>query len=1022
MPPLIAFLLLCILAFTVWILAWSIISFIRIRDLGGRIEELRTSLSRQSAALEELREKVGPASAPTPVPPPVAIIPPAPLPPEWVPPVAPLEEPTPARPSLAPPPLLASTVSAPPASGGEGALNDITLPPFRDNATPPPLLPPVPGSPAESARPAINWEMFMGVKLFMWIGGLALFLGVAFFIKYSFDNNLISPAVRMALGYLAGAGLLAGGVALARRPYRVQAETLCGTGVVILYAVTFACRSIYHFAFFGMLPTFLLMVLITATAFVVAVALQAQVVALLGMLGGFLTPVLLSTGVDNPLGLFGYIALLDAGLLAVALHRRWHYLGALAAVGTVVMQIGWVATFFAAAKIYTALNVFLGFDVLFLLASAAAQRRAGAARWLAGAAAGVALVSLGFAFYLLDYSKVAQQPWLLFAFVLGADLCLLVLAVLDAPLARLHLAAGTLAFLFLAAWIGGHADNALLSWALGACFVFAVLHTVFPLVLQRVRPAAAPAWWAHLFPPVALLLVLLTIARLPDVSLLVWLLVLAVDLLAIGAALATGALLAVAATLVLTLIATGLWILQVPLELADLSTTLLLAGGFGVLFFGAGVYALRKLARGPAADAAAPAWLTDPAGAEHLPAFSAALPVLLLVLVLLRLPLATPSPVFGLALLLAVLLLGLARMLENGLLPLVALGGTALLEYVWLEHGFSAAAASVTLAWNIGFYALFAIFPFVFRRRFDRRLLPWVASALAAPVHFYLVYELVRRAWPNDFMGLIPALFALPALAGLVTALQAMPADAPRRLDVLAWFGGAALLFVTLVFPIQFERQWITLGWALEGAALLWLFHRVPHGGLRLAGVGLLLAAFVRLALNPAVLAYHPRTATAVFNWYLYAYGLTTLCLLAGARLLAPPRERVLGSNAPAVLSTLAGVLAFLLLNIEIADYYNPAGRVLTFEFSGNFARDMTSTIGWALFAFGLLVIGIGRRVRATRYAAIGLLSVTLLKLFLHDLARLDQLYRIAAFVVVALVAILASFLYQRFLPPSTKD
>ncbi|MFA5057374.1 MAG: DUF2339 domain-containing protein, partial [Opitutaceae bacterium] len=861
-------------------------------------------------------------------------------------------------------------------------------------------------------------------RLFAWIGGLALFLGVAFFVKYSFDNNLIPPAVRMALGFLTGAGLLAGGVLLARRPYQVTAQTLCATGVVILYAVTFACRSIYHFAFFGALPTFLLMVLITTAAFVVAVTLEAQVVALLGMLGGFLTPVLLSTGVDNPLGLFGYIALLDAGLLAVARRRRWHYLGALAALGTVVMELGWVEKFFVAAKIYTALNVFLGFDVLFLLACAlpAGQvlRRADASRWLAGAAAGVAFISLGFAFHLLGYPKIVLQPWLLFAFVLGADLCLLVLATLDQPLAKLHLAAGALAFLLLAAWMTRQTGNDLLSWALGACFVFAVLHTVFPLVLQRVRPGAAPSWWAHLFPPVALLLVLLAIARIPDVSFLVWPLVLVVDLLAIGAALATGVLLAVAATLVLTLIATACWIMRVPVEPAGVPTLLLLAGGFGVLFFAAGVYALRRLARsGLSADA--PAWLADPAGAEQLPAFSAVLPFLLLIMVVLRMPLTGPAPVFGLALLLTVLLLGLARMLANGVLPAVALGCVALLEYVWLDRRFVSDTAAVTLAWNLGFYAVFAAFPFIFRRHFAGQVMPWIASALAAPAHFYLVYEAVHRAWPNDVMGLVPALFALPALASLVIALRTLPADAPRRLDVLAWFGGVALLFVTLIFPIQFERQWITLGWALEGAALLWLFHRVPHEGLRLAGTGLLIAAFVRLALNPAVLAYHPRAATPIFNWYLYAYGLTTLCLIAGARLLAPPRDRVLGSNAPALLYGLAGVLAFLLLNIEIADYYNPAGRGLTFEFSGNFARDMTYTIAWALFAFGLLVIGIARRIRATRYAAIGLLSVTLLKLFLHDLARLDQLYRIGALIVVAVVAILASFLYQRFLPPETK-
>ena len=92
-------------------------------------------------------------------------------------------------------------------------------------------------------------------------------------------------------------------------------QTLCATGVVILYSVTFACRSIYHFEFFGPIPTFLLMALITATAFLLAVRLNALVVAILGMLGGFLTPVLLSTGQDNPLGLFGYIAILDAGLI-----------------------------------------------------------------------------------------------------------------------------------------------------------------------------------------------------------------------------------------------------------------------------------------------------------------------------------------------------------------------------------------------------------------------------------------------------------------------------------------------------------------------------------------------------------------------------------------------------------------------------------------------------------------------------------------------------------------------------------
>jgi len=93
------------------------------------------------------------------------------------------------------------------------------------------------------------------------------------------------------------------------------------------------------------------------------------------------------------------------------------------------------------------------------------------------------------------------------------------------------------------------------------------------------------------------------------------------------------------------------------------------------------------------------------------------------------------------------------------------------------------------------------------------------------------------------------------------------PVELPRRSSWLAWVPAViaiALFFITLIFPIQFDRQWITIGWALEGTALLWLFHRVPHPGLQLTGVGLLIAAFLRLAFNPAVLDYHPRAAIPI--------------------------------------------------------------------------------------------------------------------------------------------------------------
>jgi uncharacterized membrane protein len=111
--------------------------------------------------------------------------------------------------------------------------------------------------------------------------------------------------------------------------------------------------------------------------------------------------------------------------------------------------------------------------------------------------------------------------------------------------------------------------------------------------------------------------------------------------------------------------------------------------------------------------------------------------------------------------------------------------------------------------------------------------------------------------------------------------------------------------------------------------------------------------------------------------------------------------------------------LAFLLLNIEIADFFTPAGsRALTLEFSGSLARDLAYTIGWSLFALALLVAGIWKKIPAARYAALALLAVVAAKLLLHDLAKLETLYRVAALFGVAVIMILASFLYQKYLSP----
>jgi hypothetical protein len=1023
--------ILVVLALVGGVIILPLVAFVRSGRAIRDAEFLRQKIASLEDELRWLKHQFGskpttaaaPDAAPeTPVPagPPVSA---RPGPPESPGPVRPQREAVTAN--------LAAPVARPAAGPGSTAGAPPPLPPAFAASTAA-AAPTPPATPPAPLLPKIDWEQFMGVKLFAWLGGLALFLAVGYFVKYSFEHDLIPPEVRVALGFLTGLGLIVGGVVLKQRRYAVTSQTLCATGVVVLYAVTFACRAVYHFPFFGPLPTFLLMVLITATAFTLAVRLDAMVVAILGMVGGFLTPVLLSTGVDNPVGLFSYIALLDAGLIAVALTKRWHFLIALAALGTAGMELGWSIKFFTVDKIVTAMVVLLGFDALFLGGNEVAHRRQQSNKWFQGAAGGLALLTLVYALFLLGYQSLGQRPALLGTLVLGADLCLLALTLREPRLAPLQLLGGAFAHLFIAVWTMQNISDELLFWGLGLVLVFAVLHSLFPVVLQRLRPDASPVWWSHLFPPLALVLILIPLFKLASVSILIWPVILLVDLLAIGLAIVTASLVSIVAVLVLTVLVAAAWIFRIPVQNMELSAMLIVVGGMAVVFLFAGLFAMRNVfARLPEGAAVDPlAGLFAGAGLTgvspevlraQLPALSALLPFLLLILITVRMPLPNPSAVFALALALVTLLLSVTRTFRVQPLAAVSLGCALALEAVWHLHQFDAARMpGVALLWYLGFAAAFVVFPFVSREQCRDSTLPWAVAALSAPLHFPLIYRVVNTAWPNGMMGLLPAAFVLPLLGCVVVLLKWFPPEHARRNGVLAWFGGAALFFITLIFPIQFERQWITVGWALEGAALCWLFHRVPHPGLRLVGVGLLAVAFARLALNPYVLEYYPRSATPIFNWYLYTYGLATAALFGAARLLAPPRDRVGALNAPALLSTLGVILAFLLLNLEIADYFTTAGEPsLVFRFSGNFARDMTYTIAWALFALGLVIAGIWRQLRAARYAGLALLSVTVLKLFFHDLARLNQLYRIGALAAVAVVAILASFLYQKFLATS---
>ena len=853
------------------------------------------------------------------------------------------------------------------------------------------------------ARAAIDWEAFMGVKLFAWLGGFVLFLGVVFLVKYSFENNLITPVMRIVLGAVIGLALIAGGWFTAVRNYRAPGQSLCATGVLVLYTDIFAAHAFYNLI---ALPfTFALMSAITLAAFLLAVILDAQVVGALGLVGGYLTPPLLSNAPDNPMFLFGYVALLNFGIAAVVLRKKWDYLLMLAAIGTVVTEIAWVPVGNANARLAVlGFFIFLGLQAQFLAVAILRQRQTPAEKWSTPAALATGFASLGFGFWLMSYPALANRPGFFFGFNFLADLGLLALALRRPNPARIAAAAGAVVFVILSVWTTWFLRDDFLWWALGAYLLFAVIHAGFSVWPPRPVATVVDRSWRVCVPLLALALLFICVWN-GQTSFAVWMCVLLIDVVALALAFVSRSVLALVFALLATLGTAALWILTAPPIPESVVGILTVVGGFGVFFSTAATFLTRKLGIG-ATEAR-----------RNVPAIAAAMPFALLLMLIAKLPVSDPTAVFAVALLLGVVLLGLGILARTSWIAAVALAFTWAVEREWHTLHFSQTHALLALGWYVAFFLVFTAYPFFARE--ERAPLPWAIGALSGILHFWLIYELVASAYPNFRNGLLPALFVLPYAWGvfhLIKRRGVVPASGDAR---LAWQGGAALLFISLVFPIQFDREWITLGWALEGFALLVLFRTVPNAGLRLVGAGLLAIAFVRLALNPAVLEYHRRSPVRIWNWYLYAYGMTCLCLFGGARAVRSFRESLVARVLPRALYVLGALLTFLLLNIEIADYFS-VGPTLTFSFEGNFARDMSYSIAWALFAFALLLVGMRQKTKWVRYAGLALLLITLAKLFLHDFANLGPLYRIGAFLGVAIVLIVASFVYQRFLRPKT--
>jgi len=192
--------------------------------------------------------------------------------------------------------------------------------------------------PSTEQKSPIDLEKYIGENLISKIGIAVLIIGVGIGAKYSIDNDLISPLVRILLGYLVGAALLVIGMRL-KNTYENFSAVLVSGGMAIFYFITFAAYS-----FYGMLTplfAFLLMVLFTIATVAAALNYNKQLIAHIGLVGAYCIPYLINEDEIAVLPLFGYMAIINAGILVVAFKKYWKPLYLVAFFMTWLVVLSW---------------------------------------------------------------------------------------------------------------------------------------------------------------------------------------------------------------------------------------------------------------------------------------------------------------------------------------------------------------------------------------------------------------------------------------------------------------------------------------------------------------------------------------------------------------------------------------------------------------------------------------------------------------------------------------------------------
>lgn len=209
-----------------------------------------------------------------------------------------------------------------------------------------------------------DMEKFIGENLISKIGIGILVLAIGYFVKYAIDQNWIGPVARVAIGILCG-GILTALAHRSRNSYRAFSSVLAGGGIAVFYfTITLAFQQ---FQLFSQTTAFVIMIVITIFAVALALLYDKQELAIIALIGGFLAPLLVSTGTGDYKVLFTYLIILNSGLLVIAYHKAWRLLNLLNFIFTVLMFASWLLLLGYNESVVSFKNGFIFATIFYLL-------------------------------------------------------------------------------------------------------------------------------------------------------------------------------------------------------------------------------------------------------------------------------------------------------------------------------------------------------------------------------------------------------------------------------------------------------------------------------------------------------------------------------------------------------------------------------------------------------------------------------------------------------------------------------